>query len=159
MLEELDGLRLDGVRVGKVLAQLLAHVVRLELAQRRLDCEIERRGEAFAHPLRLRDRLPIARTLGYADEELVCGQLEMLIRVRMRDELPRRVRLRAREEEEAAPPTFMSRSLSLFAPSPCASNRARIARSCPSVSVRWSRKMSARPESPDAFGAPFSCCS
>src|SRR5581483_9868359 len=140
MLEELDGLRLDGVRVGKVLAQLLAHVVRLELAQRRLDCEIERRGEAFAHalllvadPLRLRDRLPIARTLGYADEELVCGQLEMLIRVR------------TREEEEAAPPTFMSRSLSLFAPSPCASNRARIARSCPSVSVRWSRKMSARP--------------
>src|SRR5581483_8218374 len=108
MLEELDGLRLDGVRVGKVLAQLLAHVVRLELAQRRLDREIERRGEPFAHalllvadPLRFRDRLLIARTLGHADEELVCGQLEMLIRVRMRDELARRVRLRAREQEEA----------------------------------------------------------
>jgi hypothetical protein len=110
LLEELHRLRLDRVRVRQVLAELIAEIAPSDLTKRRLDRSVKAGGEPLGHGgLLLRDgsrrcnRVLVAGSLGDDRQELVCGQLHVLIRVGMRDELARRVRLGAREQDHPDP--------------------------------------------------------
>ena len=101
-------LLLDRVRVGEVLAELLAEVVSRDVAQRRLYRAVEGCLEPLHHrALLARDRgsglghLRLARALGRPAQQLVRRQLERFVRKRVRVQLAGRVRLQAREEQES----------------------------------------------------------
>jgi hypothetical protein len=55
----------------------------------------------------------VAGPLGHPHEELVAGELEVLIGVRMGGQLARRIRLRLREEDEAGAADVHHRVLDL----------------------------------------------
>src|SRR5581483_2977444 len=105
-LEQLDRLLLDRVRVGKVLAQPLPRA--LAVACERRGC---RAVEALLEPTHHRAFLAadlagdagdvrLAGAVGHARQQLVRGELQRLVRERVRDQLPGGVRLQSREEDE-----------------------------------------------------------
>src|SRR3954469_17712943 len=111
LAQQLDRLVLDRVCVGEVLDELLVEVVGVLLAQRRLDRGVGRVLEALRHRrLLVADLrgdgggLVVAGTLGDAQQELVGGELEVLVGERVRGELAGRVRLALREQDEALAP-------------------------------------------------------
>ena len=117
LVEELDRLRLDRVCVREVFVQLLVEVVRLDLTQRRLNGTVEVLGEPLGHAAlvvadsaRGRGDVRLACALGDTTEKLVGRLLERLVGMRMRGQLPRRVRLEARVEDEGLSSGAWSRS-------------------------------------------------
>src|SRR3954468_15064659 len=105
--QQLDRLVLDRVRVGEVLEQLLCEVVRVLLAQRRLDGRVGAVLDALGHRgLLVADLLGdgggllVAGAPRDAQQELVGGVLEVLVGERVGAELARRVGLAAGEEDE-----------------------------------------------------------
>jgi hypothetical protein len=96
------------VRVGEILDELLVQVVGVLLAQRRLHRGVGRVLEALRHRgllvadlLRDRGCLLVARAARHAHEELVGGELEVLVGERVRRELAGRVGLASGEQDEA----------------------------------------------------------
>src|SRR3954471_24421794 len=105
--QQLDRLVLDRVRVGEVLEQLLCEVVGVLLAQRRLDRGVGAVLDALCHRgLLVADLLGdggglvVAGAPRDAQQELVGGELEVLVGEGVGGELAGGVRLAAGEEDE-----------------------------------------------------------
>jgi hypothetical protein len=119
-LEQGDGLVLERVRVRDVLVELLAEVIRRDLAQRRLDDDVEHALQALGHRGLLGGdvashcgRLLVARLLCHVLEQLVGRELHVLIGVGVRGELPRGVGVQLGEPDHSYPARLAGRVLDL----------------------------------------------